>query len=115
MGRTPSGITWFDEDECIGTGVTFVGLGGLVSSTWRLDRKIIESEYYESERGVTSGCSFSEARAVFFCSRKEAYLYEAVIKIRMQYAPFSEALGTSRCLTIIIEYHGGEPRQNPPM
>lgn len=90
-------------------------LGGLVGSTWRLDRKFIENELYETEGDVTSGLTFSEARAVFFCTRKEAYPYAAVIKIKMQYVPKPAALGTFCLLTIIIGYLGGEPQKNPPM
>lgn len=84
MGRNPSGITWFD-DEYIGTEVSFAEPD---YSTWKLEKKVAENEYYETEEDVTAGCAFSEARAVFFCSTQiEGFPREAVIKIRMQYGP----------------------------
>ncbi|KAK2756113.1 hypothetical protein FQN54_005521 [Arachnomyces sp. PD_36] len=84
MGRVPTYITWFDEDEYIGKEICFEGLGGSAQSTWRLDQKVLENEYCESEEDVTAGIVFSEARAVFFCSTHGSDPSKAVIKIRMQ-------------------------------
>jgi hypothetical protein len=88
MPRYKSGITWFEKERYIGTEVTFPGL----SSSWRIERKIIEHEFCETERyaGKYKQVS-SEARAVFICSNvDEAFPTEAILKIRMQYgASFS--------------------------
>lgn len=80
MGRIPSGITWFDVVEFIGSQVTFR------DSVRRLDRKVSENELYEAEQDAQMPGGGSEARAVFFCSRLDTPDgEEAVIKIRMQY------------------------------
>ncbi|KAL2008415.1 hypothetical protein VTN00DRAFT_6609 [Thermoascus crustaceus] len=78
MDRIPSGITWCDEEEFIGSQVIFQ------NSVWRLDRKVSEKELYDTEQDAQMPGGGSEARAVFFCSRLDSS-EEAAIKIRMQY------------------------------
>jgi hypothetical protein len=85
MGRIPSGITWFDDDDFLGAEVVFEKPS---YSSWRLDQKVIENENYEIEEDVTAGCAYSEATAVYFCSstgeKNKGFPSSAVIKIRMQ-------------------------------
>jgi hypothetical protein len=115
MGRVASGITWFDDDEYIGTEVSFEEPD---YSTWKLEKKVSENEYYETEKDVMAGCAFSEARAVFFCSTEiKGFPKEAVIKIRMQYAPLppTRSISMSSMSNLIAGYPGDLRRQNLPM
>jgi hypothetical protein len=76
-----SGITWFDKDEFIGSEISFPQPQ---SSTWRLDTKLSESEFYDTEDDAKHGLT-SEVRAVFACTRLTGDgPREAVIKIHMQ-------------------------------
>ncbi|KAH8804583.1 hypothetical protein F5884DRAFT_859207 [Xylogone sp. PMI_703] len=73
-----SGVVWFEDEKFLGSEISFP------DSTWRLETKLSEHEYYEGERSAKIGLG-SEARAVFLCSKLTGSGPEqAIIKIRMQ-------------------------------
>lgn len=73
-------ITWFDEDEYIGTEVAFPS-----GSVGRIDTKIREHSYCETQRDCEELGIQSEARGVFICSNVSGPgPATAIIKIRLQ-------------------------------
>lgn len=81
--RVRSGVTWFEDDDYIGTTVSFPS-----GSTWKIQKKLKENEHYVHESlAQIEGMGFvSEARAVFIVTKLSGEgPQEAVIKIRMQY------------------------------
>ncbi|KKK24277.1 hypothetical protein P175DRAFT_0499957 [Aspergillus ochraceoroseus IBT 24754] len=62
--RNDSGITWFDDDDYIGAKVSFPS-----GAVWKIDSKIKEHEYYESQSDVEELAIDCEARGSFFCSK----------------------------------------------
>lgn len=73
-------LTWFDEDEYIGTEVPFPS-----GSVWRLDTKIREHSYYETQKDCEELDIQSEARGVFIGSNVSGHgPATAIIKIRLQ-------------------------------
>ncbi|EAU38935.1 predicted protein [Aspergillus terreus NIH2624] len=77
--RIYSYVTWFKEEDYIGTVVSFP------SGSWKLDRKITENESFNSQTEWETYKLCSEARAVFFCSKVSGDgPSDAVIKIHMQ-------------------------------
>ncbi|KAL1998286.1 hypothetical protein VTN02DRAFT_6464 [Thermoascus thermophilus] len=78
--RIQSGITWFDDDDFINSTVSFPS-----ESTWKLERKLQENEYYIPKDTAQIDGLGSEARAVFIGSKLSGDgPQEAIIKIRMQ-------------------------------
>lgn len=89
--RIQSGITWFDDDDSINSTVSFPS-----ESTWKLERKMQENEYYIPKDTAQINGLGSEARAVFIGSKLSGDgPQEAIIKIRMQYVsePFLSPFG----------------------
>lgn len=85
MPRYNSNIKWFDEEQFLGSIITFPGSS---QPTWKLERKIIEHEFCEDEEDAKEPGMASEARAVFVCSSLgQSSPKEAIVKIRMQYKP----------------------------
>ena len=73
-------IVWFDEDEYIGTDVSFPS-----GSVWNLKSKIREHSYYESQADCEELDIPSEARGAFVCSKVSGDgPSTAIIKIRLQ-------------------------------
>lgn len=58
MPTYESGITWSNDNALIGTIITFPDN----SSSWKLERKIVEHEYCDTELDAASG-RIAEARA----------------------------------------------------
>jgi hypothetical protein len=79
-----SHITWFDEDDWIGTEIVFETPH---ASRWRVDQKLSESEDCVTELDVQECSMQSSARGVFVCSSTDDPGKEAAVKIRMQYIP----------------------------
>ena len=74
-----SDIDWFNDETYIGSSVSFS------SSVWRLERKITEHEYYETQLDVEELGINSEARGVFISTKLSGNgPSTAVIKIRLQ-------------------------------
>ncbi|PYI35703.1 hypothetical protein BP00DRAFT_483899 [Aspergillus indologenus CBS 114.80] len=73
-------ITWFDEDDFLGTETSFPS-----GSVWRLESKIHEHSYYEEQSECEALGIHSEARGVFSCSKVSGNgPPTAVIKMRLQ-------------------------------
>ena len=73
-------MTWFDDDEYIGTEVSFPS-----GSVWRIDMKIREHGYYETQMDCEELDIQSEARGVFICSKVSGHgPSTAIVKIRLQ-------------------------------
>ncbi|RAH71409.1 uncharacterized protein BO66DRAFT_390964 [Aspergillus aculeatinus CBS 121060] len=73
-------ITWFDEDDLLGTEMSFPS-----GSAWRLESKIYEHSYYEEQSECEALEIHSEARGVFSCSKVSGSgPPTAVIEIRQQ-------------------------------
>ena len=73
-------IVWFDEDEYIGTDVSFSS-----GSVWKLKSKIREHSYYETQTDCEELDIQSEARGAFVCSKVSGDgPPTAIIKIRLQ-------------------------------
>ncbi|KAJ5591445.1 uncharacterized protein N7459_001814 [Penicillium hispanicum] len=71
---------WFDDDEFIGTKVSFPS-----GSVWKLETKIREHAYQQHQRDCEELGINSEARGVFCCSKVSGDgPPTAVIKIRLQ-------------------------------
>ena len=64
MPTRQSHITWFDENDWIDKVVAFPS-----GSTWRVDSKIREHEYYQTQFDVEQLGVQSEARGTFICSK----------------------------------------------
>ncbi|BCS05375.1 uncharacterized protein AKAW2_81176S [Aspergillus luchuensis] len=76
----PSNIIWFDDDDWLGLELSFPA-----GSTWRLTKKIKESEDIYSQSDHEDDVAISEARAVFVASRGPgAAPTTAVLKVHMQ-------------------------------
>ncbi|GKZ31238.1 hypothetical protein AbraIFM66950_011531 [Aspergillus brasiliensis] len=76
----PSNITWFDDDDWLGLELSFPA-----GSTWKLSKKIKESEDIYSQRDHEEGVAVSEARAIFVASKGVgAGPSTAILKIHMQ-------------------------------
>ncbi|KAL4893373.1 hypothetical protein BDV59DRAFT_178108 [Aspergillus ambiguus] len=74
------GRIWFDDDEYMEAEISFPS-----GSVWRLDEKIREHDYYESQDMEQLGVH-SEARGTFFCSKVSGDgPPAALIKIRLQF------------------------------
>ncbi|KAH8821901.1 hypothetical protein F5884DRAFT_828068 [Xylogone sp. PMI_703] len=77
----PSGVTWFEDEEYIGSVVS------LDNSSWKLEVKIREHEYYETEEDTTVCGLDCEARGVFIYSKVSGDgPQQEILKIRLQYA-----------------------------
>lgn len=75
-------MTWFEDEEWIGSKVTF---DHPLSSTWTLVHKLRERELWGSEEEWKSLGSPSEARGIFVCEEEGRPDRQAVVKIYMQY------------------------------
>ncbi|KAL5342195.1 hypothetical protein BJX70DRAFT_410871 [Aspergillus crustosus] len=75
-----SGIDWFDDDDYVGAKFSFPS-----GSVWKIDSKISEHEYYETQADVEECGIDCEARGSFLCSNVSGPgPSTAVIKIRLQ-------------------------------
>lgn len=83
MPRLKSGMTWFEDEEWIGSTISF---DQHRPSTWRLVQKIRERENWYDEDAWKNRDMPSEARGIFVCEEEGQQISrQAVVKIYMQY------------------------------
>ena len=80
MPEPSSGITWFEDDDWIGSEITFKSPTFL---KWKITQKIAEHENCMIESEVKNWGAESSCRGVFICSSIDHSGKEAALKIRM--------------------------------
>lgn len=94
MPTLESYVTWFEDDDWISTVVSFP-----TGSRWRIDSKIREHEYYESQCDVEQLGIHSEARGAILCSKVSGDgPSSAFLKVRLRCVFFDHTLVPSGAL-----------------
>lgn len=81
MGKVKSHIEWFEDEEWIGSKISFDQPS---PSTWILVEKLRSREKYNTEWQWEDCHEPSEARGIFVCEEEGQPHRQAVVKIYMQ-------------------------------